>query len=97
LLALVDDTFDAAQREAAADEPAAAAFSYPHLMGPAQQLFERLYGEFAETGPKAGQALAIAAALDGISLLELLNLHKFTKHQREAMRQALHQMAQELG
>lgn len=98
LLALVDDTFDMPHSEKLLlANLLAAAFSYPHLMGPAQQLFERLYGEFAETGPKAGQALAIAAALDGISLLELLNLHQFTEQQRDAMRKALQRMAQELG
>jgi AcrR family transcriptional regulator len=97
LQALVDETFDMPRSEKLLlGNLLAAATHYPHLMAPAQQLFTRLYDELADTGPQAGLALVIAAALDGVSLLELLNLHPFSKRQREAMRLALHQLAQSL-
>jgi AcrR family transcriptional regulator len=97
LLALVDDTFDMSRSEKLLlTNLLAASTSYPHLLAPVQQLFARLYGEITNAGPQAGLALAIAVALDGISLLELLNLHQFSKRQREAMRQALQQLAQNL-
>jgi AcrR family transcriptional regulator len=95
LQALVDDAFDMPGSEKLLlTNLLAAVTSYPHLLGPVQQSYDRLYGEFVDAGPQAGLALAITAALDGLSLLELLNLHKFSKRQREAMREALQQLAQ---
>ena len=95
LQALVDDTFDMPRSEKQLlANLLAAATHYPHLLGPVQQAYDRIYSEFADAGPHAGLALAIAAALDGLSLLELLNLHQFSKRQREAMRRALQQLAQ---
>lgn len=97
LQAMIDDTFGMSRKEKLLlTNLLAAATSYPHLLAPVQQIFERLYGEFADAGPHAGLALALAAALDGISLLELLNLHHFSKPQRDAMRQALQQLVQDL-
>ena len=97
LLALIDDTFDMPRSEKLLlTNLLAAATNYPHLLEPVQQSFARWYSEFADAGPPAGLALAIAAALDGLSLLELLNLHQFSERQREAMRQTLQQLAQTL-
>lgn len=93
LLALVEETFDMSRSEKQLmTNLLAAASAHPHLLGPVRKLFKETYGELAEGGAKAGLALAIAAALDGISLLELLDFHQFTKGQREAMRNALHEL-----
>lgn len=98
LLALIDDTFDMPHSEKLLmTNLLAAASHYPHLLAPVQQLFGRLYGELAGAGANAGLALAIAASLDGISLLELLNLHPFETDQRAAMRQALYELARNLA
>jgi AcrR family transcriptional regulator len=95
LLALVDDTFDMPSGEKRLlANLLAAATSYPHLLAPVQQLYKRLYGELAHAGPEAGLALVVAAALDGISLMELLNLHQFSPEQHDAMRQVLQRIAQ---
>lgn len=71
----------------------AAASAFPHLLGPVREAFIRLYGELSELGPNAGTALVILAALDGLSLLELLDLHQFTKPQRKAMQTTLRKLA----
>ena len=93
LQAFIDETFDMPLMT----NLLAAAAAYPHHLAPAQRLFDSLYGEFAGAGPKAGLALVIAAALDGISLLELMNLHQFSDRQRKAMRRALQDLAQTLN
>lgn len=72
-----------------------AASSHPHLLPPAQDLFERGYDSLAG-GPKAGLALLLAVALDGILLLELLQLHQFKPGQLAAMRRALLELTREL-
>lgn len=95
LMALVDDTFDMPPGEKRLlTNLLAAATSYPHLLGPVQQLYNRLYGELTQAGPEAGLALVVAAALDGISLMELLNLHQFSPEQHDAMRQVLQRITQ---
>jgi AcrR family transcriptional regulator len=98
LHALVDETFDMpAADKALLSNLLAAATHYPHLMAPAQQLFARQYEALAAAGPRASLALVFAAALDGISLLELLNLHHFDQPQRDAMRAALGKLADSLA
>lgn len=67
----------------------AAVSSHPQLIGPAQALYSRSYDWLAQSGEQQGQALLLAAALDGILLVELLNLYQFSPQQREAMRAAL--------
>lgn len=98
LTAMVDDTFDMprGEKELLANL-LSAVFSHPHLLGPAQEMYTRVYGELAEASASDGLALTLAAALDGITLLEVLNLHSFTKRQREAMRMALLQLVQNLS
>ena len=73
-----------------------AASSYPHLLGPAQAFFGDIYGRLARSTPDPGLAMTMAVALDGITLLELLKLHHFTKRQRDAIRNTIRRLAQEL-
>ncbi|UVH57754.1 TetR/AcrR family transcriptional regulator [Variovorax paradoxus] len=97
LRALIDDTFDMEPREKQLiSNLLAAASSYPHLLGPVRDFYSRLYGDFAKSGSRSGTALVIAAALDGMSVMELLSFHQFSDRQRKAMRQALHALAKEL-
>lgn len=67
----------------------AAVSSHPQLIAPVQALYARNYDWMAQSGGHADQGMVLAAALDGIALLELLNLHQFTPQQRAAMRTAL--------
>ncbi|VWB38276.1 TetR/AcrR family transcriptional regulator [Burkholderia lata] len=67
----------------------AATSLYPHLAGPVRDFFSRSYEQVAQSGPDAGQALALVVALDGIALLEVLNLHRFTPEQRQVLRDTL--------
>lgn len=98
LTALVDDAFEMplSEKKLLANL-LSAVFSYPHLLGPAQGMFRRIYGELADAGARDGLALSLAAALDGITLLEVLNLHSFTKAQRAAMRKALLELVQNVS
>ncbi|MBN3816441.1 TetR/AcrR family transcriptional regulator [Paraburkholderia sp. Se-20369] len=67
----------------------AATSLYPHLAGPVRDFFSRSYEQVAQSGPDAGQVLALVVALDGIALLEVLNLHRFTPEQRQVLRDTL--------
>ncbi|ORT88741.1 hypothetical protein B7G54_00730 [Burkholderia puraquae] len=67
----------------------AATSLYPHLAGPVRDFFSRSYARVAQSGPDAGQVLALVVALDGIALLEVLNLHRFTSEQRQVLRDTL--------
>ncbi|MCA8256169.1 TetR/AcrR family transcriptional regulator [Burkholderia sp. AU31624] len=67
----------------------AATSLYPHLAGPVRDFYTRSYARVAQSGPDAGQVLALVVALDGIALLELLNLHRFTPEQRQVLRDTL--------
>lgn len=97
LRAMIDDTFDMEPAEKQLiSNLLAAASSYPHLLGPVRDLYGRLYTDFAKSKPHPGTALVIAAALDGVSMLELLDFHRFTEPQRKALRQALHALAKEI-
>jgi AcrR family transcriptional regulator len=98
LVALVDDTFEmSAQDKAVLSSLLAAISSYPHLLAPVRDLFDDVYSRVGKGRGNSGGALAIAAALDGMVLLELLDLHHFTKPQRIAMQRALHAMAEGLA
>ncbi|HEK3745009.1 TPA: TetR family transcriptional regulator [Pseudomonas aeruginosa] len=97
LRAMIDDTFDLPSAEQLLiSNLLAAASSYPHLLGPVRDLYGRLYSEFSKSGRQTGTALVIAAALDGVSMLELLDFHRFNEAQRKALRQALHALAKEI-
>jgi hypothetical protein len=47
-------------------------------------------------GPQAGLAQLLSVALDGLLLLELLQLHAFTPDQRAAMRKTVEELARGL-
>lgn len=97
LTGLTDVTFDMSEeRRRLLTNMLAAASSHPHLLGPVQALYARVYEGISQYGPQAGQAMILAAATDGIALLELLNLHRFTPQQRQAMREALESAIREL-
>lgn len=73
----------------------AAASAHPHLLPPVQALFARSY-DALDRGPKAGLAQLLSVALDGLLLLELLQLHEFTPDQRAAMRETVEELARGL-
>jgi AcrR family transcriptional regulator len=98
LTALVDEAFDMSDSDRVLQANLlAAASSYPHLMPPVQAMFARIYERCAEDEGKAGQALVLAAAMDGFVLLDLLNLHRFKPEQRQAMRQTMLAMVRSLA
>jgi len=66
-----------------------AVLANPHLAAPAQGLYARTYDWLATSGAESGQVMILALALDAIALLELLNLHRFTPQQRDALRAAI--------
>lgn len=72
-----------------------AASAHPPLLPPVRALYERNYDALAG-GPKAGLALLLSVALDGILFLELLQLHQFNPSQHAAMRKALLALVREL-
>ncbi|OYV01291.1 MAG: hypothetical protein CFE45_05490, partial [Burkholderiales bacterium PBB5] len=97
LRAMIDDTFDMpAGEQQLISKLLAAASSHPHLLGPVHALYGRLYSEFSKSGPTGGTALVIAAALDGVSMLQYLDFHRFDDTQRTALRQALQALAKEI-
>ncbi|WCM23653.1 TetR/AcrR family transcriptional regulator [Paraburkholderia bryophila] len=73
----------------------AAASTHPNLLPPVQALFTRSY-EALDGGPDAGLAQLLSVALDGLLLLELLQLHKFTPDQRAAMRKTVEKLTRDL-
>lgn len=73
----------------------AAATTHPHLLPPVRTLFEKGYNDLNQ-GSVAGRALLLSAALDGLLLLELLQLHTFSPSQRKSMRSELQQLARDL-
>jgi AcrR family transcriptional regulator len=90
LTAMVDETLEMPpQEKQLLANLLAAASTHAHLLGPVQALNERIYGGLAKSGPHAGLAVTIALALDGLLFFELLNLHRFSKRQRDAIRKAM--------
>lgn len=89
LVNLLDTTFNMSEAQRALlTNLLAAAASYPHLIGPVQEFYARGYEAVANSSTDPGQAMLLLAALDGISLVELLGLHQFTAEQLQAMRTA---------
>jgi hypothetical protein len=66
----------------------AAASLYPQLIGPVQKMYSDVYGHMHQFGEHSGKAMLLAAAFDGMTLLELLNFHQFTAEQRALLRTA---------
>lgn len=98
LLTQVDDTFGRSRDEKQLlTNLLAAASTSPFLLEPVQAAFAQVYDQFSDGSANDGLALVLAAALDGIALLELLDIHQFTKRQREAMRKALLELIPQLN
>jgi len=87
LVQLERETFDMPEdRRRLMTNLLSAVLSHPHLIAPAQGLYARTYDWLAQSGEDAGKVMILALALDAITLLELLNLHRFTPQQRGALR-----------
>lgn len=69
--------------------------SHPNLLPPVQALFERSYAVASESADPA-RALLITVAMDGVQLIDLLQLHQFTPEQREAIRKAARELIAQL-
>ncbi|WP_092954104.1 TetR/AcrR family transcriptional regulator [Paracidovorax konjaci] len=74
----------------------AAATTHPHLLPPVRSLFEKGYTGL-DRGPMAGRALLLSAALDGLLLIELLQLHTFSPNQLDSIRSALRDLSRDLS
>ena len=97
MLALSEDTFAMPKQERQLYSNLLGAIStHPHLLGPVRELFKSTYGELAKCKSQPALAQLLAAALDGITLLELLGLHRFTKRQQIALRSAVEELASHL-
>ncbi len=90
LSAMIEESFDLPEEERQLmSHLLAAAASHPQLLGPAQRMFGRAYADFEAAGADAGLALLLAAAMDGLVMLELTQVHQFSESQRRVMRAAL--------
>ncbi|MFE8646415.1 TetR/AcrR family transcriptional regulator [Sphingomonas sp. NCPPB 2930] len=94
----IDEVFDMSPKESLLRANLlSAASSHPQLVGLVRERYEQGYRHLQSvTGSKAGLAVAIAVATDGIALLELMNLCRFTTAQRESLRSALAVLAQQI-
>ncbi|MXN30187.1 TetR/AcrR family transcriptional regulator [Delftia sp. CH05] len=73
----------------------AVASTHEHLMPPVRTLFAKGYNGL-DCGGNPGLTLILAAALDGILLLELLKLHIFTPEQVALMHKTIRELSAEL-
>lgn len=90
LLAMIDDTFATGEEEKTLwANLLAAVSSYPKQLAPVQRMYERLTLDLTRSHTHAGLALMVACAMDGMVLLELLNLKQFSEAEHQAMRQSL--------
>lgn len=90
LTILVNDTFDMRPEEKALQANLLAAVSsYPKLLKPVQELYQRTIAQLTSDPAHIGLALMISCATDGLLFLELLNLKHFSAEERQQMRQAL--------
>ena len=65
------------------------------VLQPVQALFDRAYGQMAQSGDP-GRALLVSLAMDGLQLIDLLQLHTFTPEQRAAVKQAAQELIAQL-
>lgn len=97
MLDLCNDAFDMPQSQRLfLTNMLAAASLYPQLIGPVQKMYGEVYQQMQQFGADAGKAMVLAAAFDGITLLELLNFHQFSSEQRQLLRQTLEQAIKDL-
>ena len=73
-----------------------AVVAHPELIGPVRSLYARSYEGLAGIGTQAGPALMVSAALDGISLMEMLGLHRLTPQQQQTLRKTLKNVAKSM-
>lgn len=67
----------------------AAAASYPTLMNSLRELYSDGLDELAQQAEQPGLALAIRSALDGLLLLEILNIRQFSAQEKLQLRSTL--------
>lgn len=90
LIAMIDDTFSmAATDKTLMSNLLAAVSTYPNQLGPVQQMYERVVLSITEQGEHSGLALMVSCALDGLMLLELLNIKHLSPDERAQMRQSM--------
>ena len=65
------------------------------VLQPVQALFDRAYGQMAQSGDP-GRALLVSLAMDGLQLIDLLQLHTFAPEQRTAVKQAAQELIAQL-
>ena len=70
--------------------------SHPSALRPVQALFERGYEVMATSGDP-GRALLVSLAMDGMQLIDLLQLHQFSPAQRKAVKKAARELIAELN
>lgn len=90
LMLLMDDTFNMPETQRHLLTNCLAAVStHQHLIGPVQALYARSYDHLLRSSTDPGRALTLAVAMDGLLLLELMNLHTFSPEQRQSIREAI--------
>ena len=97
LLAQVDMTLNVpAQQQRLMRSLLDAHGSHPAALRSVQALFERGYDMMAK-GSDPGLALLISLAMDGMQLIDLLQLHTFSAEQRDAVKQAAQDLVAQLA
>ncbi|MDH1334614.1 TetR/AcrR family transcriptional regulator [Comamonas thiooxydans] len=69
--------------------------SNPRVLPPVQALFERSYAAIGNSND-SGRALLVSLALDGVLLIDLLQLHQFTPEQRKSIRTAVEDLVTQI-
>jgi len=69
--------------------------SNPKVLPPVQALFERSYAVIGDS-TDSGRALLISLALDGMLLIDLLQLHQFTPEQSKSIRTAIEELVAQI-
>jgi len=60
-----------------------------NLLAPVKRMYERGSGDLAQVAGSAGLALSVWTALDGMVMLEMLNIRQFSETERSQMREAM--------
>lgn len=79
---------DARQKSVMANLLAATA-TYPSLLEPVRRMYNRGAGDMAQVAGSAGLTLSVWTALDGMVMLEMLNIRQFSDSERTQMRDTL--------
>lgn len=90
LIARIDYAFAIGpQQKAVMANLLAAAATFPSLLAPVKRMYERGSGDLAQVAGSAGLALSVWTALDGMVMLEMLNIRQFSETERSQMREAM--------